>query len=70
MSAALTLQIVTAINDASMIVSALTPLWLRATQEGREVTEAEVDAALAGLDVKIDQLDAAIVAAKARAAGA
>lgn len=64
----LTLKVITAINDASMIVSALTPLLERATREGREVTEAEVDAALASLGTKIDALDAAIAAAKAQAA--
>lgn len=68
MAAALTLKVITAINDASMIVSALTPLLERATREGREVTEEEVNAALASLGTKIDALDAAIAAAKDRAA--
>lgn len=60
LASALTLKVITAINDASMIVSALTPLLERATREGREVTEAEVDAALASLGARIEDLDAAI----------
>lgn len=65
-----TLALVTAINNAAMVVSTFAPLVQRAMQDGRpEVTDEEVSAAIARVDGDIQRLDAAIAAAKAREAG-
>lgn len=59
------LAAVTAINDATMLLSALTPLVHQAMSNGQtEISDADVAAARAKLAGNIDALDAAI--AKAR----
>jgi hypothetical protein len=59
------LAAVTAINDASMVITALSPLVRQAMANGdTEISDEQVAAARAKLDGSIDALDAAI--AKAR----
>jgi hypothetical protein len=59
------LAIVSAINDASMLVSALTPLVQQAVAAGQtEVSDEDLAAARARLGSSIDMLDAAIAAAR------
>ena len=63
-----TLAAVTAINDATMIISTLAPLLERAMQNGETViSDEDVDAARARALGALDSLDAAIE--KARTAG-
>lgn len=70
MSALSLLAVVTAVNDAAMLVSALTPLVQRAVAAGEtEVSAEALSAASAALGMDIDALDAAIVRAQARDAG-
>lgn len=65
-----TLALVSAINDAAMIVSTFAPLVQRAMADGKtEVTDDDVNAAIARLDGDIDRLNAAIEAARLREAG-
>lgn len=59
------LSAITAINDAAMVINALSPLVRQAMANGdTEITDEQVAAARARLDGNIDALDAAI--AKAR----
>ncbi len=57
------LAVVSAINDASMLVTALTPLVQQAVATGQtEISDEDVAAARAKLGSSIDMLDAAIAA--------
>lgn len=60
------LAAVTMINDATMLLSALTPLVHQAMSNGEtEISDADVAASRAKLVGNIDTLDAAIAKAKA-----
>lgn len=60
-----TLDVIQAINDATMLAAALTPLVQRAVANGdAEISDADVDAARAALGDRIAELDAAIAKAK------
>lgn len=62
------LALLTAINDATMLAGALTPLVQKAVGEGRaEVTDEEVEAARAKVTSGLDALDAAIAKAREQA---
>jgi hypothetical protein len=59
------LAIVSALNDATMLMQAFTPLYQQAIANGQtEVSDEDVAAARAGLGKSIDLLDAAIADAK------
>lgn len=47
------------------LVSVLMPLAQRALEEGREVTQDELEAAMGSLDTHVDALEALIAAKKA-----
>jgi hypothetical protein len=62
-----TLALVSAINDAAMIVSTFAPLVRQAMTDGKtEVTDEQVSAAISRLDGDIERLNAAVEAARAR----
>jgi hypothetical protein len=56
------IKAITAITDATSIITALAPLVQGALDGGKEVTEADVAAALKGKDAAIARLDALIEA--------
>jgi hypothetical protein len=59
------LQAVSAINDASALITALTPLVQQAVNSGKtEITDLEVEQAKANLQANIASLDALILKAK------
>ncbi len=63
------LAAVTAINDATMLLAALTPLVQQAMANGQtEITDADVEASRAKLDASIEALDAMIAKGRAEVA--
>ena len=63
-----TLALLTAMNDAAMVFTSLSPLYQRVVGGGAAVTPEEAEAALAAARVRLlrsmDDLDEAIAAAK------